>query len=1055
MFNFGVSFVRVVAGLALLSVSLTAGWQVHARESGWHKFSQPVFHVPLGTSPLAEGPIGSVVEDERGFIWLVAANGLWRWDSHTLVRASFAPNMSFSTTPQAQVVFSGPDKQVWLGTNQGLYRLKRGSLTLSEVAPEQLSTISVQLGTSATVNHQDIMVIAADRALYQFNIKQQQLTPIVIPVDERMHALHIDSTNTLWVGTSNGLYRARAEGAQFGPLQLETGFPADFRVSTINTTADGWLAVGTAADGLLVKAPGQSFTRFPLNTSSPVWIFAATEIRPNVLLLGTYGDGLIELDLTADLQAPELRYYRHNRQQPARLTDNNIWTLFSDSHGRVWIGAGGALNLLDAGNTGVEHVLAGSGKSGSLKHRKVLSVQALNNQIITGTGTQGIEILSPQDGSTSILWPHSVDPVETLYLGHDANLYASANFATVQMKAPDYVATPLQITGRSPTAFTAAFAETAQTLWLGGTDGLWQLTKADQQTTEIFVNRQGERRIASLLVDNNTLWIGTWQGLMKGDIAPSGQLLLNTITLVDHPVLRQQFISDLFVDKHNQLWVSTSGSGLLVLNHSGNWLRLTSANGLPGDAVKAIAGESAEHVWVGTSRGIAAINQLTQQVKSVVAGQQAINSPYSRAAATKTRQGEIVFGGSAGLTFIDPNVVYSSHLQQPLPLVFTQINVVNANNQQYSPLVNDYQSFSIAPLPKRLTFEFTALKYINPKQVKYRYRLEGQDEHWTYADADHRVITLTTPAPGDYKLALQYSLDGQNWLADTQFQPFTVLPAWYQTAVAKIAALVLLIVVIYVLHQLGLRHYRYRQGVLEQRVVARTAELEAANLKLSKQALALEQASLTDPLTGLNNRRFLDQYIERDITRLQRYYHDCQRRQSKPKATADLLFFIIDLDHFKVINDTFGHQAGDAVLIETQQRLKHIFRETDYLIRWGGEEFLVVTHDTPRNEAEALAERIVEVMNSCEVTVNETTEIDVTCSVGFTAYPLDKQRVDALSWQTTIAIADAALYGAKNNNRNTWLGVTSFDPDVTESMLQEIKQQPSSIFKYAPVLRRL
>ncbi|MDC8830666.1 ligand-binding sensor domain-containing diguanylate cyclase [Alteromonas gilva] len=1027
---------------------------MQAAEPDWHKFSQPVFHVPLGASPLAEGPIGSVTEDNSGFIWLVAANGLWRWDSHTLVKANIEPYTFFNTTPQAKVVFTGTEGEVWLGTNQGLYQLQHGSMLFRPVAPELLGGISVKRGIAATINNHQIMVIAADRALYQFDIKQQQMLPIELPAGERIHAIHIDTANTLWVGTSHGLYRARANNTKFGPLQLESGFPATTRVSTISTTTSGLLTVGTAADGLFVKPPGQSFKNVALNTATPVWIFATTEIRPDVLLLGTFGDGLIEVNLSADPTQPSLRYYRHNRQQPARLTDNNIWILFTDSRGRVWIGAGGALNLLDAGNTGVQHVLAGSGQPGSLQRRKVLSVQAFNNQIVVGSGTQGIEVLTAQDGNIGNLWPDSVDPVETLYAGHNATLYASANFATVKMSPPHYTATPLQITGRPPNAFTSAFADTSQTLWLGGTDGLWQISRAEQTTTEIFANVSGERRIASLLAADKVLWIGTWQGLMRGDIDSTGQLVTRSITLVNQPVLRQQYISDLFVDKHNQLWVSTSGAGLFVLDRSGNWQQLTSADGLPGDAVKAIGGESTGLIWVGTSRGIAAIHAINHQVNSVVTGQQAVNSPYSGAAATQTPRGTIIFGGSAGLTIIHPEIIDNTNVNQPLPLVFTRINAVTAEGLQYSPLINHNQPFSVEPLPKRITFEFTALQYINPEQVVYRYRLQGRDENWTYTDAEHRVITLTTPDPGDYTLAVQYSLDGKNWSADTRLQTFNVQPAWYQTNTAKVAIVVLVLVIIFALHQLGLRHYRYRQAVLERRVAARTAELEAANIKLSQQAVALKQASLTDPLTGLNNRRFLDQNIERDITRLQRYYSDCRQHQTAPKDTADILFFIIDLDHFKVINDTFGHQAGDAVLVETKQRLAHIFRETDYLIRWGGEEFLVVTHETPREEAEALAERIVEVMNACEMSINETTEIDVTCSVGFAAYPLDKQRVDALSWQTTIAIADAALYGAKNNNRNTWLGVTSLDPGITDTTLQQIKQQPSNIFKHAPVLRR-
>ena len=109
----------------------------------------------------------------------------------------------------------------------------------------------------------------------------------------------------------------------------------------------------------------------------------------------------------------------------------------------------------------------------------------------------------------------------------------------------------------------------------------------------------------------------------------------------------------------------------------------------------------------------------------------------------------------------------------------------------------------------------------------------------------------------------------------------------------------------------------------------------------------LEDASITDALTGLRNRRFLLQHIERDVAMILRHHDNRPGDGAAPAGSnMDLVFFMVDLDHFKSVNDTYGHSAGDMVLVQMRERLQEVFRESDYLIRWGGEEFLLIARTT-------------------------------------------------------------------------------------------------------------
>ena len=164
-----------------------------------------------------------------------------------------------------------------------------------------------------------------------------------------------------------------------------------------------------------------------------------------------------------------------------------------------------------------------------------------------------------------------------------------------------------------------------------------------------------------------------------------------------------------------------------------------------------------------------------------------------------------------------------------------------------------------------------------------------------------------------------------------------------------------------------------------------------------------------------------------------------------------MLFFLIDIDHFKAINDEFGHNTGDQVLIETRRRLKSVFREIDYLIRWGGEEFLVVVHNTTRQKASVLAERVLQAIGSMPYTLNADEHKNISCSIGYTAYPFSKDNYLALNWEDSIGIADAALYAAKNNSRNTWVGVIETLHDVSDDVFEQIQKNHSIILAHAVI----
>jgi diguanylate cyclase (GGDEF)-like protein len=209
---------------------------------------------------------------------------------------------------------------------------------------------------------------------------------------------------------------------------------------------------------------------------------------------------------------------------------------------------------------------------------------------------------------------------------------------------------------------------------------------------------------------------------------------------------------------------------------------------------------------------------------------------------------------------------------------------------------------------------------------------------------------------------------------------------------------------------------------LENLVSARTIELAIANADL-------ERLSITDPLTGLKNRRYVEFSIAEDLARARRSFQYTQSEWHNPvEGTANIGFLLIDIDHFKQVNDRYGHPAGDRVLRQMGSTLSSVVRESDTTVRWGGEEFLIIARSPKGNDPANLAERLRKKVESAAFSVSDEQTIKLTCSIGFSSWPFFPTDPDAVSWQDVLELADRSLYLAKNIGRNAWIGV-SISPD--------------------------
>lgn len=207
---------------------------------------------------------------------------------------------------------------------------------------------------------------------------------------------------------------------------------------------------------------------------------------------------------------------------------------------------------------------------------------------------------------------------------------------------------------------------------------------------------------------------------------------------------------------------------------------------------------------------------------------------------------------------------------------------------------------------------------------------------------------------------------------------------------------------------------------LKEQAQARARELEELTRQLMEANRALLELSTRDPLTGLPNRRFVEEYALRDAA-MARRAASLERRQRAPvDPNTSLGFFMVDLDHFKAVNDGFGHEAGDRVLVMVGRALRGALRDSDSVARWGGEEFLVVARRVNRAFMWVIAERLRTAVAAQRLKTRSGEELSVTCSVGYCCYPLGGPEL--FSWEEVVTLADAALLLAKRAGRDRSVG---------------------------------
>lgn len=552
----------------------------------------------------------------------------------------------------------------------------------------------------------------------------------------------------------------------------------------------------------------------------------------------------------------------------------------------------------------------------------------------------------------------------------------------------------------------------ANILWLGTNKGLFKQQDGSFGEVSYFAS-QSVRSIHR--AKNGSLWVGTESGLHSTDLDSSNNSQWQQVRMAG---VSSAFVSNITESFDGHLFFATYGDGLFQKNRKGKWTQYTIKNGLPFQNLFNI-NIAANQLWVSGASGIFSIDLsglYKQEIRRHI---------VLRDDGTFTSRKDIRCCNGAGN---NRGIVFNDKLYYP-----TLAGVLSVDTTKRQPMVSPvvisgvYQNgerFTSASSTIKLTTErnleiaYTKPIFAAEEVPQYRYRLTNGESSWVYA-GQRELAYFTNLPSGEFVFEVSAKLGSDEWQPPTTLS-ITVAPYWWETWWARGIAVLVILLVGWLLFSVRTRALMKRNDMLEKMVEERTLAYERVNKELEQKNEALRQVANTDPLTGLSNRRAIKEYLPKLFNAINARQIGDKNADGKHagKATSEdvCALFLIDLDNFKRINDEFGHDKGDSVLTYVADAIESVSRPEDCLLRWGGEEFLLIVPTIKKQSFKALNDRLHAVLTNLHYKLG--LPMPLTMSMGAIWLPWENAQTDFHQWEHSMLLTDLALYRVKETGRN-------------------------------------
>lgn len=734
----------------------------------------------------------AIVQTRDGYLWFGTQEGLVRFDG-VRFRVFDRTNTPALRHNYVAALYEDSQGTLWIGTyGGGLTRLKDGHFT-SYMAEHGLGSNVVW---SMTGGPDGSLWLATGGGLVHLTHDrfEHYTTRDGLPANTVL-ALGPGPEGSLWIGTTAGLSRFK-EG-RFTNYSARQGLPHDV-VTSLHDDGQGRLWVGTRGGGLARLEDGRWSSYTTRDGLTNDFVTALRADRDGNLWVGTDGG----LDRLA-----EGRLSRYGTAEG--LSGNGVRSLYEDLEGNLWVGTfGGGLNRLSDGP------FTTYATSEGLSWDSTTAVyEDRQGSLWVGTARGGLNrfererfsAFTTRDGLPS-------DSVTSLFEDREGTLWIGTR-AGLSLRAGGRIRRLSSVPGLDRRMVRALFQDRAGALWIGTDDaGLIRLEGTSVSVHDTGTGLTGNTVFAILEDRHGSLWVGTDAGLNR---FKEGALTTYTT--------KQGLASDIVLSLHEDddgLWIGTGGGGLSRFE-GGAFATYDTTDGLYDDTVFSVLEDRAGFLWMSCNKGVFRVRKSDLQDHAAGRVPRLTSISYGRAdgmkssecngrvqpAAWRTHDGRLWFSTTKGLVTVNPAALRPHTI--PPPVVIEELIV---DRQPMSD-----ESASLPPGSAHFEFHYTALNFMAPEKVIFKYKLDGVDDDWVEA-GHRRVAYYTRIPPGSRRFTVVASNSDGVWSETGAVLPFTIRPYFHQTVWFYAAT------TLAVLLALGTAH-RFRMSLLE----ARAAVLEERN----------------------------------------------------------------------------------------------------------------------------------------------------------------------------------------------------------------------------------
>ncbi len=798
---------------------------------------------------LSQSSVICILQDSDGFLWFGTRYGLNKYDGNTFKNYTYdSKNTNSLSHNKITALAKDYYGTMWVGTGNGLNKYNAKKDNFKRVKKPHNKEQYYNKGVrDIKVQDSIYLWVATDKGLDKLNIKTNTFLSYTHNPNKancissnNILSLLLDDKNNLWISNSSGVDLFNQETNTFTHYSYPNNLsPNRTRTKTTKLLQDSkgniWLGYD---NGLAIYDENTNSFKDYTFSGSYENVVVNEEVRDifeddkGNLWIGTYV-GLFYLDI----KNQQVNKYVHNEADVHSLSQNSVYKIVKDSRGDLWIGTwAGGINYLDKSANKFVNFKVGSN---NLNYKVVSSIiEDQSGNLLIGTEGGGVNYRT-KNGDFKYLTHNpdndnslSANNVKAMLLDNENNLWIGTHDGGLNLRKTNgeifkfqkFESTSVDSVQVSNSRITSLVEDNQNRIWVGtNTGGLCLLDKKSRvlKRIEDTEGALGDFIYAILKSRyNNILYVGSNKGLTLIDVLTKKLYNIKLGKSLENTNTTNEVIS-IHEESSSSLWIGTEGKGLFNYKLDSKEVRKYGiSQGLFNEVVYGILPDDSGNLWLSTNGGLFRFNIEKEEFKNFDKSDGIQGNEFNYGAYQRTKEGELIFGGTDGLTILNPNEITTDKFVPPIKITsfnfWNQPNINISNTTEEITLKHNQNDFSI---------DFVALGYSQPNKNKYAYKLVGFDEDWKYV-GNSKTAAYTNLNPGSYEFKVKASNSDEVWNETPAVIKLKIFPPLWATWWAYVIYFMVSLAIILTIRRYSLIHINDKNQLRQERLAKEKIEQE-------------------------------------------------------------------------------------------------------------------------------------------------------------------------------------------------------------------------------------